>query len=90
MARLELDICAKVHRNQYGYATDLIFEDGSKFYDVDHGLDFDVITEASSGGGWPSIYLRGPLENIRRWLEGNQWDDIDWLFEEFLDYEDEK
>lgn len=90
MARLELDIVAKVHRNEYGYATDLIFDDGSRFYDVDHGLDFDLITEEGPGGGWPVIYLRGSESNIRKWLEDNQWEDIDWMLEEFLDHEDEK
>ncbi|AFU63923.1 hypothetical protein ACQ31_gp040 [Salmonella phage STML-198] len=59
MARLELDIVAEVHRNEHGIATDLIFEDGSRFYDVDHGLDFDLIIEEGTGGGWPVIYLRG-------------------------------
>ena len=34
MARLELDIVAKVHRNEYGFVTDLIFEDGSRFLNI--------------------------------------------------------
>ncbi|AHJ86828.1 hypothetical protein STP4a_231 [Salmonella phage STP4-a] len=85
MARLELDIVAEVHRNERGIATDLIFEDGSRFYDVDHGLDFDLIIEEGTGGGWPVIYLRGSEKNIRKWLEDNQWEDIDWLLDEFME-----
>ncbi|ANA49581.1 hypothetical protein BI049_gp152 [Salmonella phage vB_SnwM_CGG4-1] len=84
MARLELDIVAKVHRNEYGIASDLIFDDESRFYDVDHGLDFDLITE-NGHGGWPVIYLRGSEKNIRKWLEDNQYEDIDWLLDEFME-----
>lgn len=82
MARLTTDIVAKVHRNVHGYATDLIFEDGTRFYDTDHGLDFVLLFERSSGGGWPEVEIHGSYNAIKAWLIANEWDDIDYLMEE--------
>ena len=82
MAKFRTDIVAKVHRNEWGYATDLIFEDGTRFYDTDHGLDFTLINERSSGGGYPEVEIYGSYNAIKAWLIANDWQDVDYLMEE--------
>ncbi|QYC53002.1 hypothetical protein, partial [Klebsiella phage vB_KpnM_TU02] len=36
--------------------------DGTRFYDTDHGIDFDLVIKEGPGGGWPNIDLRGSKE----------------------------
>lgn len=83
MGKLNIDIVAEPHINDYGICTDLIFEDGTRFYDVDHGIDFDLIEAQGPGGGWPNIDLRGSKKAVRAWLEANEWEDIDWMMEDW-------
>lgn len=83
MGKLNIDIVAEPYINKSGFCTDLIFEDGSRFYDTDHGIDFDLVIKEGPGGGWPNIDLRGSKEAVRAWLEANEWEDIDQMMEDW-------
>lgn len=82
MGKLSIDIVATPVFNN-NVCIDLLFEDGSRFYDTDHGIDFDLVIKEGPGGGWPNIDLRGSKEAVRAWLEANEWEDIDWMMEDW-------
>ncbi|EMG3149066.1 hypothetical protein KMI12_158 [Klebsiella phage KMI12] len=83
MGKLNIDIVATPIINKDGICVDLEYADGTRFYDTDHGIDFDLIMRHGPGGGWPNIDLRGSREKVIAYLESLEWDDIDYFMEDF-------
>ncbi|QQG32263.1 hypothetical protein CkP1_0257 [Citrobacter phage CkP1] len=68
MAKLILDMCCEIIRDEGGMVMDLEFEDATRFMEIQTGLDFKVVTESGSGGGWPVVSIIGSKEDIINYL----------------------